>query len=210
MIRQFLTRLPVLVVISAAGVGLSTVSTGLTAGLLPTRPGLLFALNPSQAIALLVAHRMPFAVYMVVGVVRLLVTTIAPYLLGRLYGRPGLERVVRSTRGRHLLDRYTRPVRSMALVSLFLSAAAVVAGVAGLARVRPGAFVAFTVVGSAARLAVLWWLAGIFSGQLDQVHAFIVRWQWPLLIAGIAVSGAVIWWRSPRREIADRSHSGCG
>ncbi len=185
--------------ISAGAIAATTTGTALLAGLLPSRPDLLLALSPGNAILLLVAHRMSFATYYSIGLSRLVLSDIAPYLLGYWHGRRGVELVVRNDRHRDLIDRQTAGLRPAALVALFLSASAVVSAMAGLARVRPLLFVVLDLVGTTVRLFLMWWLAGVFSAQLDAVSELIEDWQRYLLLAGVSGVGVATWWRYRRR-----------
>ncbi len=167
--------------------------------MLPTRPELLLVLSPANLVLLLVAHRVSFVTYCALGLSRLVLSDLAPYLLGYLHGRRGVELVVRQERHRALIDGHAARLRPAALVALFISASAVVSALAGLTRVPPWLFLALDIFGSMVRLVLLWWLADLFSSQLDVVSDIIERWQVYLLAAGVAIAGALTW-RQRRRD----------
>ncbi len=189
--RAVLAQVSTLTAISAATMTVSTIGLGLLAGLLPTRPEILLALSPSNLVLLLVAHRIGLGTYLTIGSARLIVATIAPYLLGYLYGRRGVELVVRRDRHRQLIDQHTGRLRPFAVMAMFLWAGVVVAAVAGLVRVRPVWFALLDVVGAGVRLVLFWWLAGLFADQLDLVVELVERWQWVLLAVGVVVAVGV-------------------
>ncbi len=189
-----------LTAISAGTVTASTIGVGLLAGLLPTRPELLLALSPGNLVLLLVAHRMPFASFYAIGLARLVLSDIAPYLLGYRHGRRGVELVVRRDHHRQLVDDHSGRFRPMALVALVVSASVVVSAVAGLVQVRPAVFLLLDCIGATVRLVLLWWLAGLFADQLDRVVELVEDWQWLLLAVGIvgAITISVIQHRRTR------------
>ncbi|MGI9597488.1 MAG: DedA family protein [Acidimicrobiales bacterium] len=182
-----------LAAVSAVAVAASTIGTALLAGLLPTRPELLLALSPGNVILLLVARRIPFSTYYAIGVTRLVLSDIAPYLLGYLHGRRGVELVVRRDRHRQRIDEHTERLRPSALVALFVSASVVVSAIAGLVRVRPMVFVVLDVMGATTRLLLFWWLADLFAAQLDAVIELIEDWQWALLAVGLVGAATFTW-----------------
>lgn len=203
-----MTSSATLAAVSAAAVTASTIGTALLAGLLPTRPELLLMLSPGNLVLLLVAHRVSFTTYYVLGLGRMVISDLAPFLLGYLHGRRGVNLVVRKDRHRELINDRTTQLRPIALVALFVSASAVVSALAGFSRVRPWMFVALDVAGSTVRLVLLWYIAGLFSDQLDAVAELIEDWQAYLLAAGVAVTGLLSWWRHRRRARRGRSGSG--
>jgi membrane protein DedA with SNARE-associated domain len=194
-----MTSSATLAAISAAAVTASTIGNALLAGLLPTRPELLLVLSPGNLVLLLVAHRVSFTTYYVLGLSRMVISDLAPFLLGYLHGRRGVNLVVRKDRHRELINDRTTQLRPIALVALFVSASAVVSALAGFSRVRPWMFVVLDVAGSTVRLVLLWYVAGLFSDQLDAVAELIEEWQAYLLAAGVAVTGLLSWWRHRRR-----------
>ncbi len=172
------------------------------AGLLPTRPEVLLALSPGNLNLLLVANRLSFNTYYGIGLSRLVLSDIAPYLLGYLHGRRGVELVIRRQRHRRFIGEHTTRMKPVALVALFLSASAVVSALSGLAQVRPGLFVALDLLGSTVRLVAIWWLATLFATQLDVIGEIIEDWQRYLLAIGIAVT--LISFEIRRRRAAKR------
>ncbi len=197
---MILLRASTLTTISAATVAASTVGSALLAGLLPTRPELLLALSPGNLILLLVANRLSFATYYAIGVSRLVLSDIAPYLLGYLHGRRGVELVIRRQRHRRFIGEHTTRMKPVALVALFLSASAVVSALSGLAQIRPGLFIALDLLGSTVRLVLIWWLAALFATQLDVIGEIIEDWQRYLLAIGVGI--AVVSFEIRRRRAA--------
>lgn len=198
-----LLRPSLLAAVSAAAIAASTIGTALLAGLLPTRPALLLALSPANLVLLLVAHRIPFPAFYAIGVSRLVLSDVAPYLLGYAHGRRGVERVIRRERHRRLIDDHADRLQPAALVALFVSASAVVAAIAGLARVRPVVFIALDVLGTTVRLFSFWWIAGLFATQLDAVHELIRRWQPVLLAGGVMVAVGITLLQQRSRRAVD-------
>lgn len=185
----------------------STIGTALLAGLLPSRPALLLLLSPANLVLLLVAHRVSFLTFYSIGLARLVLSDLAPYLLGYLHGRRGVELVIRKDRHRELIDGHTERLRPLAIVALFLSASVVVSALAGLTRVRPWLFVALDVLGSTVRLVLLWWLASLFSTQLDAVSELIEDWQAYLLVVGVLAAGVLTWQQHRRHQRATQAVS---
>ncbi|MGI9611340.1 MAG: hypothetical protein ACR2QO_00410 [Acidimicrobiales bacterium] len=145
---------------------------------------------------------MSFLTFYALGLGRLVLSDLAPYLLGYLHGRRGVELVIRKDRHRELIDGHTARLRPVALVALFVSASVVVSALAGLTRVRPGVFLVLDLLGSTVRLVLLWWLAGLFSTQLDAVSDLIEEWQAVLLVAGVLIAG-ILSWRQHRQLQTD-------
>lgn len=182
---------------------ISTIGLGLLPGLLPSRPEVLLALSPGNLVLLLVAHRISLTSYLGIGSARLVLATIAPYLLGYLHGRRGVELVVRKDRHRQLIDHHTDRLRPLGITAAIFSAGVLSSAVVGLVRVRPVVFIALDLFGAMVRLLLFWWLAGLFSDQLDRIVELVERWQWVLLAVSLVVAGgvsAVNYKRAARRE----------
>lgn len=202
--RVVLLRASTLMSVTAAWVVASTIGTALLAGLLPNYPAVLLSLSPGNAALLLVARRIPFWAYLGIGVSRLVVSDVAPFLLGYLHGRRGLNLVVKKERQRKLIDDQARNLRPVALAGSFVSASAVISAVAGFTRIRPSLFLLLDSMGSTARLFLLWWLAGRFSSELEMVSDQINVYQRNLVIGGIAL-GALLLTRGRRSGTRQRS-----
>jgi membrane protein DedA with SNARE-associated domain len=169
-------------------------------------PSLLIALNPRNYHLALVAREMTFGVYFTIAVLRLLSTDPLLFLVGWHYGDAGRAWVDRQIEGSAptvaWIDRWFPKLRGPIV---FIAPNAFVSLLAGVTRMRPALFFGLNIVGTFARVTVVWWLAGEFEDQLDSVLDFFNRYQWPatLVAVGLVVVQIVFSARRGRGDVKD-------
>ena len=155
--------------------------------LITEHPLLQMALNPRNRYLVLAAAQVDALPYFLVGFTRLVLTDPLGYLLGRQYGDGALRWLERKT-GEDV------PVRT--IVRWFSRASSVIVVVApnlyvcllaGATGMRPRRFLVLNVGGTLGRLVLLRLFADAVDGVLDDVLAFIQRYQWWLVALSFLV-----------------------
>ncbi|MBK9178883.1 MAG: VTT domain-containing protein [Acidimicrobiales bacterium] len=179
--RLALLVVPIILLVIAANVG-----TALAPTLVVNHPVWLLVLDSRNRHLLLVAAAgvdpVPF---FVVGFFRLLLSDPLFFLLGRSYGQPALrwaERRLGSSGYVAFVERAFAKV-GPALVAIMPNN--LICLLAGTARMRVRTFFILNAAGTVARLALIWWLGGLFEEPLDAVLRFIQRYQWWLVAASV-------------------------
>ena len=177
----------------AAFVGLvvaANIGTALSVRWANTNPEGLLALSArNRHLLLVVAKGISPVSYSVIATLRLLAAALVCYLLGRAYGQKALHWFVRflgMTPQSLAKFQSTFEVAQWVLIPFFVGSN-IVCVLTGVHRTSVKRFVGLLLIGIAARLALMWWLAKQFESQLNSVLAFLQRWQTPLLIASVAM-----------------------
>ena len=157
------------------------------AALLARAPLLLLSLNATDPVLLGVAHQASLWAFMAVGVTRLFITDPFLYRLGYDYG-PNAKAYLAAELGPR-----NRIIRAMGWLErwfprvgwllLFAIPGYPMCLLSGIARMRLLPFVAVNLAGTVTRLALVWWVADLFSGPLGTVVRFINRYSIPFTIA---------------------------
>ncbi len=157
--------------------------------LLDSQPVLLLALNATDIVLPVVAHQMPLVVFMVLGTVRLFMTDPFLYQLGYEFG-PNTHAYLEAEFGaRHRLVRLLRWLERrisgsvVGWLALFAVPGYPMCLLAGISRMRRSWFVVVNLAGTTSRLAVVWWLSGVFEGPVGAAVRFIGRYSIPLTVA---------------------------
>ena len=158
-----------------------------SAALLERAPLLLLSLNATDPILLGVAHQAPLWAFMTIGVTRLFITDPFLYRLGYDYG-PNAKAYLAAELGPR-----NRIIRAMGWLErwfprvgwllLFAIPGYPMCLLSGIARMRQLPFVVVNLAGTVTRLALVWWVADLFSGPLGTVIDFINRYSIPFTVA---------------------------
>lgn len=150
-------------------------------------PLLLLSLNATDPVLLRVVTELPLWVFMAVGITRLFITDPFLYRLGYDYG-PNAKayfaaelgprsRVIRT------MDWLERWFPRAGWLLLFAIPGYPMCLLSGIARMRQLPFVVVNLAGTFTRLALVWWVADLFSGPLGAVIRFINRYSIPFTVA---------------------------
>ena len=162
-----------------------------SAALLERAPLLLLSLNATDPILLGVAHQAPLWAFMIIGVTRLFITDPFLYRLGYDYG-PNAKAYLAAELGPR-----NRVIRAMGWLErwfprvgwllLFAIPGYPMCLLSGITRMRQLPFVVVNLAGTVTRLALVWWVADLFSGPLGTVIDFINRYSIPFTVALFAL-----------------------
>ena len=157
------------------------------AALIVRAPLLLLSLNATDPILLGVAHQAPLWAFMIIGVTRLFITDPFLYRLGYDYG-PNAKAYLAAELGPR-----NRIIRAMGWLErwfprvgwllLFAIPGYPMCLLSGIARMRLLPFVVVNLAGTVTRLALVWWVADLFSGPLGTVIDFVNRYSIPFTVA---------------------------
>ena len=157
------------------------------AALIARAPLVLLSLNATDPILIGVAHQAPLWAFMAIGVIRLFITDPFLYRLGYDYGPHAKaylaaelgprSRVIRT------MDWLERWFPRAGWLLLFAVPGYPMCLLSGIARMRQLSFVVVNLAGTFTRLALVWWVADLFSGPLGAVIRFINRYSIPVTVA---------------------------
>ncbi len=170
-------------------VAASNVGTALSARWANSHPAGLIALSSrNRHLLLVVAKGISVPSYVGVATIRLLLAAAVCHLLGRAYGDKALRWLVRFLGlAPTALDRFQHQFETAQWVLIpFFVGSNIIGVLTGVHRTPIKKFVGLMLVGIAARLALLWWLAKQFESQLKSILDFMQRWQYPLIIFSVA------------------------
>jgi membrane protein YqaA with SNARE-associated domain len=175
------------------------------AALLARAPLLLLSLNATDPILLGVAHQAPLWVFMAIGLTRLFITDPFLYRLGYDYG-PNAKAYLAAELGPRsrvirTMDWLERWFLRAGWLLLFAIPGYPMCLLSGIARMRQLLFVVVNLAGTITRLALVWWVADLFSGPLGSVIDFINRYSIPFTVV-MFVLVAVQTARNQRRNAA--------
>jgi hypothetical protein len=142
--------------------------------LLPHRPVLLVLLSPRTAYLVTAAHRVPFALFFAVAVVRLCAADPFHFMLGRTTGPSALAAARRIGPLRRLVDRLP-PAGAVWMVGIFGSPTSKTMCAAGAAGLNSRDAAAANVAGTAGRVLVIW-AAGQALPDTSAALARIAPW----------------------------------
>ena len=157
------------------------------AALIARAPLLLLSLNATDPILLGVAHQAPLWAFMAVGLTRLFITDPFLYRLGYDYG-PNAKAYLAGEFGARsriirTMDWLERWFPRAGWLLLFAVPGYPMCLLSGIARMRQLPFVVVNLAGTFTRLALVWWVADLFSGPLGAVIRFINRYSIPFTVA---------------------------
>ncbi len=163
-------------------------TTGLTPKLLKDHPLALMALSPRYRNFLLVWNRVDFAPFLVVGVLRLLVSDPVYYLLGRFYGDGAIRWFENAMGGPQSGGQLVRLTEkwfgrfSVPLCAFF--AGPIVCVLAGAAGVKPKRFFTLDAIGTIGVVLVLRMFGRLLKSPLNWMVKFNSHnWKWLTVIA---------------------------
>jgi uncharacterized membrane protein YdjX (TVP38/TMEM64 family) len=171
---------------------MATVGAAIAPELFVDAPLALIALNARTEYLLLVAPRVSFGVFVMLGSVRWLGSSICFFLLGHRYGESVVRWAERRVGGR--LVRWSERLVHRAgwiVVPVWPNAAvSVAAGGGGMA---VGPYLVLATVGTVGRMIAIHLLGRAFTDPIRDVTDFIVRYRWPLTaVSLVAVTVAVL------------------
>jgi len=130
----------------------------------------------------------PFA-YAVIATIRLTVAAAVCHFIGRAYGDRALRWFTRFLgMTTESVDRFEQQYRTAewVLIPIFVGSN-IVFVLSGTVKTRWRRILPLLLLGIAARLALLWWLAKQFKSQVESVTNFLQRWQVPIIIISIVL-----------------------
>jgi membrane protein DedA with SNARE-associated domain len=130
----------------------------------------------------------PFA-YVVIATIRLTVAAAVCHFIGRAYGDHALRWFTRFLgMSQESVDRFEQQYRAAewVLIPIFVGSN-IVFVLSGMVETRWRRILPLLLIGIAARLALLWWLAKQFESQVKSVIDFLGRYQLPIIIGSLVI-----------------------
>jgi membrane protein DedA with SNARE-associated domain len=195
------TELTLFLVPMAFAVALAQVAKAIWPTLLAEAPWTLLVMSVSATRALLVQPLVHPTVFFTLAIARPLIMAPVYYYFGRRYGDVALRWLERklgpTTTMVAKLERYFRRF-SYPLVAwsptLFTST------MAGATGMRALAFFPLAIVGTVARVTILYFLGDILSAPLKDISDFVGRYQWYITPVTFALVAVQVWMRRRKRR----------
>ena len=154
--------------------------------LIERAPLLLLMLTATDPILVQVAEQTSLWPFMAVGLTRLFITDPFLYRLGYDYG-PNAKAYLAAELGERspilrTMGWLERWFPRVGWLLLFAIPGYAMCLLSGIARMRQLPFVAVNLAGTITRLALVWWVAGLFSGPIGTVIDFVNRYSIPLMV----------------------------
>jgi membrane protein DedA with SNARE-associated domain len=181
-----------------------TIANALAPTLIRNHPLLLIALDARNRFLVLVVNDVDLVPFVVVGLLRRIVSDPLFFLLGYLYGESAVRWIERRMGGGGRAIRFTeRWFARAAPVMVFLFPGALVCVLAGATGMPPALFLVLNVTGTVAALLVLYQFGEVFSGPIETITDFIDRNYLSLTVVTIVLTVGWVLWdrRRPRPEI---------
>lgn len=179
-----------LIVVFVALVACTNVANALYASWITDHPARLIALSSrNRYLAATAVEHLGWWHWTVIATVRLALAATVCHLLGRIYGDRALRwfwKFLGMTPDGVAAFEQGFERAEWVLVPFFVGSN-IVWAISGAARSNPARLAGLFVVGLAARLALIWWLAHRFESQLHSVTTWLNRYQLPIIIASIAL-----------------------
>ena len=195
--RRTLTLILVPIIVIVA---IGTIGNAIHPALLKNHPMWLVAMEPRGRYLLLVANKdVAFVPFLVIAVIRKLLSDPFFFLLGHLYGDNAVAWVERRfDNNSGLVRRIERLFRRAAPVMVFFFPGPLVCVLAGATGMRVASFVFFNVVGTFAVVTFYYFFAGTIEGPLDAINGFYGdNFKW-LLVISVALT--LLWLLDQRRK----------
>ena len=181
-------------------IAVGVVGNAIHPALLKTHPMWLVAMEPRGRYLLLVANKdVAFAPFLIIGVLRKLLSDPFFFLLGYLYKDNAVAWVERRfDNNSGIVRRIERLFRRAAPVMVFFFPGPLVCVLAGATGMSLRAFAFFNVVGTFCVVTFYYFFAGTIEGPLDAINGFYSRnFKW-LLVVSVALT--VLWLWDQRRK----------
>lgn len=191
-----------IVVPITVAIALGMIGTALTPALQKHHPLLLIALEARDRQLLLVARRIAWVPYLVVGNLRRLATEPLFYLLGRFYGADAVRWIERQGGGR-VVRATERAFRRAAYPMLVIFPGAVVCTLAGETGVAPLVFGILIVARTLVAVVLIRVLANALADPIDAVLRFFDRYTLPATAVSVAI--VAFWLIRERRRRRDET-----
>lgn len=199
------------IVIGAVAIALASLVAGwigqaLAPDLVNSRPLLAMALNPRNAILVLVTNQLDAVPYYVVGFCRLVFSDPVNYLLGFWFGDRILAWIKKRSRTYGpFVDSGSEGFRKYSGILIFAMPNNIICALAGASGVKVRTFAALNISGTLVRLFVVRQFGGAFESPIQRVLDFIAQYRLPLLAVSVL---AVLWtvfgeFRGDNSEIAN-------
>lgn len=166
-------RLALLISPIAAVTAAQFVGDALSPTLLVSAPLVLVALVPKNRVFVLTAPLVDFTPFLVVGLVRLLLTDPLFFILGRLHGRRALRWLEQRSASPHFVQRAERWFRRASYPIVAFSPSSIICALAGATGMPAVPFFITNVAGTIARMTLIWWIGDVFSEPLLEVVDFV-------------------------------------
>ncbi len=179
------------------------------APLMTRAPLALLSLNATDPILLGVAHQAPLWAFMAVGATRLFITDPFLYQLGFDYGPDARAYLAAEFGARsriiRTMDWLERWFPRAGWLLLFAVPGYPMCLLSGIARMRRWLFVLVNLAGTFTRLALVWWVAELFSGPLGAIVQFIGRYSIPFTVVMLVLVGVQTVRNQRRASQAERA-----
>lgn len=152
----------------------ATIATALTPTLAAKHPLLLITLDPRNR-NLVLARHVDLLPFLVVGVLRRLLTDPLYYLLGRLYGDATIRWLEKKAGGGQLVRWAEKGFAKASYPIVFLWPGPIVCALAGAAKMRVRGFLITNLAGTIAAVVVLRLSGDILAGPVDAILGFFNR-----------------------------------
>jgi membrane protein DedA with SNARE-associated domain len=160
--------------------------------LIADAPELIPAMTTRADRLLLAAPLMPGEVFLSIALIRELIGDPLFYLFGRRYGDVGI-RWIEKRSGPDLVRTVERAFRRGAYVVVAVWPINVVCLLAGATKMRPVPFFALNITGTVVRITLIFFLGDLLSEPLQDIAAFISRYQWYLTPVTFVIVALSLW-----------------
>ncbi len=179
------------VTIAAISLVAGWVGQALAADLVNSRPLLAMALNPRNAILVLVTNKLDAIPYYTVGFSRLVFSDPVNYLLGFWFGDRILAWIKKRSRTYGpFVDSGSQGFRKYSGILIFAMPNNIICALAGATGVKIRTFVALNVTGTLTRLFLVRRAGEAFESPIQRVLDWIAQYRTPLLVVSVL---AVAW-----------------
>jgi len=186
---------------TAAGV-ISRIADATWPALLDNSPLLLVFMNPGLRYVILVAPLVDFVPFLIVVVIRLVLTDPLFFVFGYRYGDAGIRWVEEKSGAPGALSWIERWFRRAAYPLIVLIPNNLICVLSGASGLSIRAFVALNLSGTIARVALIWWLGDVFREPLLDVVDFIGRYQWQFTIGSFLLTFAWLLWAGRKGRLS--------
>lgn len=169
-------------------VAISTIGNAIHPQLLKDHPLWLIAMEPRNRYLLLVARKVDFIPFLLVAVIRRLLSDPLFYALGHLYGDAGVRWAERrmGEGGGTVIRFYERAFKKAAPIMVFFIPGAIVCLLAGATGMSVPVFVVLNVVGTVLAVTANYYFADVVATPIDAINGFYSRNSRILLVISIA------------------------
>jgi membrane protein DedA with SNARE-associated domain len=184
-------RLRILLALIVVLVATNALGDVLTAGLVESHPLWLLALNSRKRTVLLVAPHTDVIPFLVVAVLRQLLSDPLYYLLGRWYGDAGTRWLERKMgEGGSFVRLLESSFAKAAWPMVVILPNPIICMLAGASRMPPALFAALNLGGTIAAIAILRSVGDVFGGPISSVTDFLSEYRLPIMAISFVLVAA--------------------